>query len=320
MATAEQIKALIRSHWSEDSERFLTTALQVAAHEARQGHGELAHELRAIIDHARREAKARAPVAANELDGMLLRSAGDTPLAALVVPPALHDRIRRVLHEYHQRDKLRHHGLAHRRKLLLVGPPGTGKTMTANVLAHELRLPLRTVQVDRMVTRYMGETGAKLRQVFDVIRSEEGVYFFDEFDALGGGRARENDVGEMRRVLNSLLQFIENDTSDSLIVAATNSPELLDAALFRRFDDVLEYELPGPEERRRLIGNVLGTFLPDPFPWKTMLTASASSSGADIAAACRDAAKEAILADQTFVDPAKLKRALAERRAREPRA
>ena len=118
------------------------------------------------------------------------------------------ERIERIVHEYRQQDKLKQHALAHRRKILLIGPPGTGKTMTARVLAHELRLPLHTVQVDRMVTKFMGETAAKLRQVFDLIQQEPGVYLFDEFDAIGGERTLDSDVGEMRRVLSALLQFI----------------------------------------------------------------------------------------------------------------
>ena len=144
---------------------------------------------------------------------------------------------------------------------MLIGSPGTGKTMTAKALAKELHLQLHTIQVDRLVTKFMGETSAKLRQIFDLIQEEHGVYLFDEFDAIGGDRSNDNDVGEMRRVLNSFLQFIEQDTSDSLIIAATNNPKLLDHALFRRFDDVLYYEKPDADQRKALIANVLGTFM-----------------------------------------------------------
>jgi len=154
----------------------------------------------------------------------------------MALDPPLHSRIKRVLLEQTQRDKIRHHGFAPMRKLLLIGPPGTGKTMTAAVLAGETALPLLTIQLDALITKYMGETAAKLRMVFDAIEQTRGVYLFDEFDALGGRRAERNDVGEIRRVLNSFLQFLERDESDSLVIAATNHPELLDRALFRRFD------------------------------------------------------------------------------------
>jgi len=106
----------------------------------------------------------------------------------------------------------------------------------------------------------MGETSAKLRQVFDIIEQKQGIYLFDEFDAIGGERSRDNDVGEMRRVLNSFLHFIERDNSDSLIIAITNNKQLLDQALFRRFDDVILYHLPTNDEKRDLLKNRLARF------------------------------------------------------------
>ena len=121
--------------------------------------------------------------------------------------------------------------------------PGTGKTLTASVLATELKLPLFIVQTDKLISKYMGETGTKLRQVFDAISQDVGIYFFDEFDSIGAERSSDNDVKEMHRVLNLFLQFIEQDTSESIIIAATNSGNLLDQALFRRFDDVLRFDL-----------------------------------------------------------------------------
>lgn len=314
MATADQIKALIRSHWSEEPERFFTTALQVAAHEARQGHGALATEIKDIVDGARRkdhQSKIHAfPV---ELEGLIIREEPRTALPALVLPSALQGRIKKVLREYRERDKLRAHDLHPRRKLLFTGPPGTGKTMTAKVLAHELRLPLYTVLVDKMVTRFMGETAAKLRQIFEQIAKSPGVYLLDEFDAIGGCRSLDNDVGEMRRVLNSLLQFIEQDQSDSLILGATNTPSLLDHALFRRFDDVLAYRLPEKAEREVLISNVLGTFLRDRFGWKKVLEMSKGLSHAEIDLACKDAMKDAILSDKESVTGASLTMALHDR-------
>lgn len=316
MATADQIKSLIRSHWSDEPERFYTTALQVAAHEARQGHGGLASEIKEIVDQARkRDHESKIVSFPVELEGLISREEPTTALPALVLPNKLEQRIKRVLREYQERDKLKAHDLSPRRKLLLTGPPGTGKTMTAKVLAHELRLPLYTVLVDKMVTRFMGETAAKLRQIFERIAQVPGVYLLDEFDAIGGCRSLDNDVGEMRRVLNSLLQFIEQDRSESLILGATNTPNLLDHALFRRFDDVLTYDLPTQPERRALISNVLGVFLGKRFGWKTALEASKGLSHGEIDLACRDAMKEAILSDRETVTGAKLAASLGDRRS-----
>ena len=319
MATAEQIKSLIRSHLSEDDERFYTLALQVAAHEAHQGHGALAHDIREIIDKARRTRGSNTLLKfPQDLAGLVLSQNSDLPLSALVVPEAFKERIQRVIHEFRQQAKLKKHGMSNRRKLLLAGPPGTGKTMTARILSHELRLPLHTIQVDKLVTKFMGETSAKLRQIFDLIRNEPGIYLFDEFDAIAGDRALGNDVGEMRRVLNALLQFIEQDSSDSLIIGATNNHGLLDPALFRRFDDVLHYELPDETARQRLIENVLGPFK-GRFTWKSLLAASEGLSQAEIDHACRDAIKDSILSDQAKVETASLVRTFQERSQTHPR-
>ena len=315
MATAEQIKSLIRSHLGDDEERFYTIALQVAAHEAQQGHGALAHDIRQIVDKAKSTRPGNVLLKFPQgLEGLLFSERTDLPLAALVLPEPLKDRIARIIHEHRQQEKLKNHGLSNRRKILLVGPPGTGKTLTARVLAHELRLPLHTIQVDKLMTKFMGETSAKLRQIFDLIRDETGTYLFDEFDAIAGERSMDNDVGEMRRVLNALLQFIEQDASDSLIIGATNNPRLLDRALFRRFDDVLYYEAPNANERRRLIENVLGAFKTSTFHWETVLQESDSLSHSEIDHACRDAIKESILKDQAQVGEAGLLKTLKERR------
>lgn len=160
-----------------------------------------------------------------------------------------------------------------------------------------------------------GETAAKLRQIFELIQQDQGVYLFDEFDAIGGERSMDNDVGEMRRVLNAFLQFIEHDTSDSLIVAATNTPGLLDRALFRCFDDVLEYGLPSTEDRRRLFRNGMSIFLPSQLPWKQILHERDRLSHAEIVHACLDAVKQAVLEDQSSVSGDLLRQMRAERRS-----
>lgn len=314
LATAEQIKSLIRSHLADDGESFYTVALQVAAHEAHQGHGELAHEIRDIIDRSQREKKQRAQLSP-EIRGLLLAEDHVMPKSALIIPANLQGRIERIIHEYRQRDKLNAYALFPRRKIMLIGPPGTGKTLTARVLAHELRLPLYMVQVDKLVTKFMGETSAKLRQIFDLAQQKTGVYLFDEFDAIGGERSLENDVGEMRRVLSSFLQFIEQDESNSLIVAATNSPKLLDKALFRRFDDVLYFALPSTGDRRRLIEKVLSSFRPTTISWRSILALSDGLSHAEIDQACRDSVKQAILNDSPVVTAPLLRQMLRERQS-----
>ncbi len=302
MATADQIKALIRSHLSMNSEQFYASALQIAAHEARQGHTGLANDIRGMVDRAKKRPTVNNVIAFPQaLAGLILTELPARPIASLVVDDALKARIDRVILEFRQQHKLKKHGLSHRRKLLLSGDPGTGKTMTAQVLATELKQPLHVIQMDRLVTKFMGETGAKLRQIFDRMHTMPGVYLFDEFDAIGGERDLGNDVGEMRRVLNAFLQFIEKDTLDNLIIAATNNPRLLDRALFRRFDDVLHYSLPDGESRKRLIANLLGNFRSPQFPLDKAAQTGQGLSHSEIDRACRDAIKLAILSDKSRV-------------------
>jgi SpoVK/Ycf46/Vps4 family AAA+-type ATPase len=324
MSTARHIVALLQSHVAGDEERFLSVATQLAAHEARQGHGKLAQELRELIDAAKgkgstvgRRGAGPVPMVQpkGELTSLLAARYSDIRLNSMVLTVQLKERIGRVLIEQRQQARLRARGLAPRRKLLLVGPPGSGKTMTAAVLAGELKLPIFTVLYDGLIGKQLGETASRLRLVFDAIAVQRGVYFFDEFDALGAQRAGPNDVGEIRRVLNSFLQFLENDDGPSLIVAATNHPRLLDKALFRRFDDVIEYDVPTPEVTRGILEAHLSTFRLDELRWSLVLEAAAGLSQAEIARAADEAAKVAVLADTNQVGTSTLVRALGERKA-----
>ena len=250
MATAEQIKSLVKAYADCNDEKFKTVVLQIAAHEAKLGHDNLARDLKKQID--RVGSKRANIVQLTSTNPMLTLSMPSHDLSELIVSEDISDKIQRILNEYRNRNKLVSYGLTNRRKILIEGNPGTGKTLTASIIASELSLPLYTVQMDKLVTKFMGETSAKLRQIFDSIESIVGVYLFDEFDAIGADRSLDNEVGEMRRILNSFLQIIEQDDSESIIVAATNNQKLLDQALFRRFDDVLHYTLPTSKEIKRL--------------------------------------------------------------------
>jgi SpoVK/Ycf46/Vps4 family AAA+-type ATPase len=293
MAKADYIVSLIKSHYESEPERFTTLALQIAAYEAKLGHIAVANEIKTFVDKAK-QTKVTTKTFNNDLQGLLIESPAFDNLNDLIVPPNIKNKINRIMSEFIQRDKLHKHDLENRRKVLLSGPPGTGKTLTASIIAHELRLPLYTILMDKMVTKFMGETSAKLRQIFDLIQQRQGVYLFDEFDAIGGERSRDNDVGEMRRVLNSFLQFIERDNSDSLIIAVTNNQKLLDTALFRRFDDVIVYKLPTSNEKRELLKNRLAQFSTK-INFNQLLPNINGLSHAEITLACLDAIKETVL-------------------------
>lgn len=325
MPTAAQVKALIRSHAEGDEQRFYSVALQVAAQAARQGHGRFAQELRDVIDRARSAASRNGggqrtrPVPMvqprGELAGLLTAAYPKTRLTEMALAADVKSRIERVLTEQRQRAHLQAHGLMPQRRLLLVGPPGTGKTMTASVLAGELSLPLFSIQLHSLITKYLGETAAKLRLIFDAISETRAVYLFDEFDAIGTDRASRNEVGEIRRVLNSFLQFIEHDDSDSIIVAATNHPGLLDRALMRRFDAVIQYALPSKMMALDVLKNRLALLKTPKVKWAAVQKATEGVSHAELARACENAVKNAILGRRTSLETAEVVEALKERRS-----
>lgn len=319
MASADQLKALLASHIEGDSQRFYSIAMQLAAHEAKVGHGKLAEELRALIDDAKRRHGLNQPIPISkprgELAGLLSVSYPKVRLADMVLAADLELQIQRVIKEQRHTARILEHGLSPRRKLLLVGPPGTGKTLTASVLAGELGIPLYQVRLDGLITKFMGETASKLRQVFDATGQTRGVYFFDEFDAIGSQRGMNNDTGEIRRVLNSFLQMIEQDHSHSLIVAATNHPEILDHALFRRFDDVLRYALPDESQIAFLLKSRLSKATVKGVVWKRLAKAANGLSYAEVTRASDEALKEALIHRREQIAETDIRNALGERQS-----
>ncbi|MFR8030245.1 MAG: AAA family ATPase [Bacteroides uniformis] len=256
----------------------------------------MANDIKKLIDNAKFSKPKLRPINP-DLQGLVLEIFPNERLNDLIVSDLIKGRINRIINEFIQKDKLFRHNLENRRKILFSGPPGTGKTMTASIIANELHLPIYVILMEKVVTKYMGETSAKLRQIFDLIEDIPGVYLFDEFDAIGSQRGKENDVGEMRRVLNSFLQFIERDHSESLIIAATNNLELLDQALFRRFDDVIHYHLPNDDEKILLLKSRIGTNI-NKNELVKILPQLESLSHAEINQACLDAIKESVLDDK----------------------
>ncbi|MEE8056229.1 MAG: ATP-binding protein [Pseudomonadales bacterium] len=304
MATAEQIKALLRSHADRDDQRFYSIALQVAAKEARQGHNKLAADIKTLVEKSQKSSSlgvaspkptpfAHQPK--GELKGLLELTHTSVRKNELVLSSEIAERFEQMLLEQRQKDRLAQYGLLPRRKLLFTGSPGTGKTMSAAVLATELKLPLYTIVLDSLITRFMGETAAKLRLIFDHIKQTRAVYLFDEFDAIGAQRNSQNDVGEIRRVLNSFLMFVEQDPSESIILAATNHPELLDKALYRRFDDIVQFEKPDKKQIKCIIENRLASFEIKALSWTAITKEAENLSSAEVAKSCEDAAKEAVL-------------------------
>jgi SpoVK/Ycf46/Vps4 family AAA+-type ATPase len=315
--SGDHIKALVRSHAAGDDESFYAIAMQVAARAARQGHNHLAEDLKRTIDASRRRPVLRGvtPIAQprGELADLVTASFPEVGLDDLVGPEVLLAQIQQVLREQRQRQRLMERGFMPAHRLLLDGPPGTGKTMTASVLAHELSLPLLTVRLDSVLSKFLGETASKLRVVFDAVAQQRAVYLFDEFDALGGDRSG-NDVGEARRILNSFLVFLEQASAESIVVAATNHRAILDHALFRRFDMVIAYELPSEVQAVTVMKRRLGA-LARGVSWSRIGMDTAGLSHADLVKASEAAAKGALMRGDERVNADDLVNALVARKA-----
>lgn len=323
--STKQIVALLNSHVDGDEEQFLSIALQIAAQEARQGNVEEAERLKRLVQKARErggagmpKGQAAIPLARprGELQGLVESAFPKTTLDSMVLSDDLRRRLTRIVRQQSDRATLRDHGQVPATHILLVGPPGTGKTMTAAALAGELRLPLFTVRLESLFSRFFGETAGKLRLLFDQIAQTRAVYLLDEFDAIGTRRGDPNDVGEIRRVLNSVLAFMEEPNStDSVVIAATNHSDMLDNALARRFDEVVEYSLPDVDAASLLLTRRLGKFKPALKTWSKIKPLLNGLSQGELVRAADAVVRDAILEDATKVTAENLCAALSDRQA-----
>ncbi|MHC0463031.1 AAA family ATPase [Kosakonia cowanii] len=327
MASANQLKLLIKSYINKDNRKFLTTILQIAAHEAKIGHANFADELRTLVEKAKlsdlESDNNSYPKIVSSSTALISHSSTDLftvshPTVStkdIILSNSIKNKVLRFLDENKNSKKIRQYGLIPRRHLMLYGPPGTGKTMTASVIAHELSFPLFTVRMDSLITKFMGETSIKLRSIFDYISQHKGVYLFDEFDTIGSKRSMINDVGEIRRVLNTFLQLLDDHRSDSLIITATNHKEILDNALYRRFDDVIEYELPLKEGLTQLIKSKFISYELKAQDFSLISNSADGLSYAEISKSCDDAIKHSIINNSKFVTQELLVDMLLERKS-----
>lgn len=321
MASAQQLIGLIKSHAEGDKERFYDLAMQLAAAEAQKGHVRLAEQLREWAEAGQspknlsRNNPTPITTPRGNLADVLSASYPSARLNDVILPPELKRELTQLVIETRMTERLEAKGLRPRRHLLLAGPPGTGKTLSASALAGELQFPLYTVLLHGLITKFMGEAAQKLRLIFDAAKNTRGVYLFDEIDAIAATRGGSNDVGEARRILNSFLQFLDEDSGPSIIVATTNLPEILDRAILRRFDLVLPYTLPEAQAietamRRRLI-----EFDVSKINWKEVARYAVGLSTADVVAAAEDAARRAVLADTGPIQTTAIVSSLVHRRS-----
>jgi SpoVK/Ycf46/Vps4 family AAA+-type ATPase len=294
---ADILKLLLQSHADGDESSFRKAALQLAAAESSAGHVRVAEEIRSII--AKMPAtsiRKQVPVVdiaapRGELADILEGGHREERLRDIVLRPQTEETLKRVISENRSRARLERFGVSPRRRLLFHGAPGCGKTLAAAVLAGEMGLPLMTVRFDALFSRFLGATAVQLRAIFAEMPRRPGVYLFDEFDSVAKARGDSQDVGEMNRVVTAFLQLVDADMSGSILVAATNHVELLDRAVFRRFDVIVPFDKPTREQIVVLLKLRLST-VGLRAEAATRLAANAEGwSFAEVARACDDAVR-----------------------------
>ena len=261
MANGKLLRKLIRSGTEGDLEAFRTAAKQVIDEERQKHHHLLADDLEAILYGRARTKSSPAlrklsdTIPEDRERGIPLLTVRDPvrSLVDVVLSPENLSLVKEVLREHNREEVLKAHGLRPSDRILLCGPPGCGKTLTAEAIASELGRPFAIVRTDSVVSSFLGETAANLRKVFEFAAKSPTVTLFDEFDALGKEREDASEHGELRRVINAVLQMFDAYEGRSLLVAATNHEGLLDTAIWRRFEEVLFLKPPTPAQLCRLL-------------------------------------------------------------------
>ena len=302
MPRADLLKDLLRAHANRDNDAFRETALKLVAEERLKNHRLLADDLERIVMNDRRRtpdvfSPHRIASPKDRERGVDLVEVSESTLGwgRIVLPSAALALLEEVAFEHLRADVLAASGLAPRGRLLFYGPPGCGKTLAAHVMAGVLSRPLVTVRFDAIVSSLLGETASNLRAVFDFVSCGEWVVLFDEFDAIGKDRDNAFEHGELKRVVNTLLQLMDAFRGNSVLIAATNHEGLLDSAVWRRFDLLIPFGLPGPQDRILLLRHYLASFDTQGLRIENLARQLAQASGGDIERVAQSAARQAVL-------------------------
>ncbi len=309
MASGKLLRQLIKTGAEGNYEGFRQVSEEVIRQERSKKHHLLANDLERIL-YGRANSVKKFPFALN--DNLPKDREHGIPLLQIKEPTrrledvVLSDEnsslLEEILQELHRSEILKSYGLYPVDRLLFCGPPGCGKTLTAEVVASELGLPLSIIRIDSVISSYLGETASNLRQVFDFISSIPMVVLFDEFDALGKERDDAAEHGELKRVVNAFLQMLDSFEGKSLLIAATNHDQILDSAVWRRFDEVLVFDLPNIEQLRRLLSVKLRGLRRDfEIEDAEFVSQLKGMSHADVERVLRRAAKDMVLSGKEFL-------------------
>jgi SpoVK/Ycf46/Vps4 family AAA+-type ATPase len=325
MARGELLRKLFLSHQRGHDDEFRAIALQVIAEEEKKRNHHLAKDLMRILENGTSTVPnnrlspqiAVAPPKDRERQTLLVDvREPERRMKDIILKEENSAVVDRVLQEYRKSELLRVHGLKPSTKLLFCGPPGCGKSLCSEIIASELGLPLLYTRFDAIVSSYLGETAANLRKVFDYAANNRWVVLFDEFDAIGKARDDLTEHGELKRVVNSFLQLLDSFSAPSILIAATNHEQLLDPALWRRFDEIVMFPRPSVHEIRTLLTMKLKNFPHADLDIKTAASRFRGMSHSDVERVCFDAIKAAILQDKPSVDQATFDKAFQRQKIR----
>jgi len=318
-----ELKALFRAYREGDELAFRRAAQEIVEEEEAKNHNALARDLRALLAGGSSRAVVAPSVALPEPPR---DREGEWPLAQvrhaerafddLVLGGPLVDRLRTLADEYRRWEEIDRRGIPRRQRILFHGPPGCGKTSAAEAVATEIGLPLVVVRIDAVVSSYLGETASNLHRIFEFVSQGSWVLLFDEFDALGKARDDPTEHGEIKRVITAFLQMLDAFRGPSLLIAATNHEHLLDPALWRRFDDVLEFPRATVHQSRRLLRRRLRAVRHEGLEIDASASRMKGKPHAAIEKAAWDAVRFAVLDDRDVVEQRDLDRAVADALAR----
>jgi SpoVK/Ycf46/Vps4 family AAA+-type ATPase len=322
---ADILKRVVRAIADGSQNDLERLACKIVEAERRTGHKKLADQLEAILKQPRPQRNGHTPVADAErgLTELPLSRRHGESLATLftteslehhmVLPAEIEERFARIECEYAARERLGVFGLRPRKTILLYGPPGCGKSLGAKRLAWNTGLPLMKVRFDSLISSYFGESAANLRAIFISAKERPCVLLLDECDFIARSRVNTRDIGEASRIVNTLLQLMEDYEAPGLLVATTNIESSLDPAIFRRFDDVFLVPLPGPVEIEKLLRMTLSAVnVAEPIKWSQLIHSLAGAPAAMVVKAAQDAAKAAVLAGRKIVTQSNLQQAISE--------
>lgn len=301
MARADLIKRLFSSFINNDKELFIKTANEIVSDERKINHSIFADELDMILKGSHNLNKSMSNIqtynqANHNNDCQLVTVVyPDKYLDEIILSAEIYEQITEIIHEFRNWDILQCNGVLPTRNILFYGPPGCGKTICAHAIAAELGIPLMIVRFDAIVSSYLGETAANIGRVFDNARNSNYVILFDEFDAIGRSRDDVSEHGEIKRVVNTFLQQIDNFKGHSIVIAATNYENSLDYAIWRRFDETVEFGLPTLEVKKQLLSLYLRQFQGPFKAFDTFIKDTEKFSHSDIEAICKTIIRRCIM-------------------------